>query len=124
MALEELMSILVASNELSTLLGASIRDSKIAPTPRDGEGIGYNFIPLINDGCLQQSQFELKIINANLINCYAIKSVVDSLLICIGDNRLTDNILSCSQNGGGQYKDIDSGLFILQANYTITERVI
>lgn len=124
MALEELISILVASNELSILLGASIRDSRIEPTPRSGEGIGYNFIPLINDGCLQQSQLELKIANANLINCCAIKSIIDSLLITIGDNRLTSNILSCSHNGGGQYKDVDSGLFILQANYTITERVI
>lgn len=124
MALEELISILVASNELSTLMGASIEDSKIAPTPRDGEGIGYNFIPIINDGCVAQSQFELKICNNDLLTCYKIKKAIDSLLITIGDTRLTNNILSCSHNGGGQYRDNDSGLFILQANYTITERVI
>lgn len=124
MALEELISILVASNELSTLLGASIRDSKIAPTPRDGEGIGYNFIPLLNDGCVAQSQFELKICNNDLLTCYKVKKVIDGLLITIGDNRVTDNILSCSHNGGGQYKDNDGGLFILQANYAVTERVI
>lgn len=124
MALEELISIFVASNELSTLLGASIRDSKISPTPRDGEGIGYNYIPLLNDGCVAQSQFELKICNKDLLTCYKIKKAIDSLLITIGDTRLTNNILSCSHNGGGQYRDNDSGLFILQANYTITERVI
>lgn len=122
MALEELISILLASNELSTLLGASIRDSKIAPTPRDGEGVGYNYIPLMNDGCVAQSQFELKICNKDLLTCYQVKKVIDSLLITIGDNRLTSNVLSCSHNGGGQYKDGD--LFILQANYTIIERVI
>lgn len=86
------------------------------------DGIGYNFITLTNDGIKEQSQFELTIINTDLLRCYEIKEQLDKLLITIGDTPLTNNILEVSQNGGGSYYDDDLKFYKLKANYTILSR--
>lgn len=122
MVLVELINILKSDTTLATLLGASVSNSKIMPMPLISDGIGYNFIPLGNNNAVQQSQFELTIINSDLLKCYNIKSAVDRLLITTGDDSLTDSITSCGQNGGGCWYDDDLKMYKLKANYTIIER--
>lgn len=122
MVLEELTSILKNDTTLKELLKAKIDNTKIMPMPLLSDGIGYEFIPLTNNGIKEQAQFELTIINANLLKCYEIKEQVDRLLLTIGDTPLTDTILEVSQNGGGKYHDDDLNMEKLKANYTILSR--
>lgn len=124
MVLVELITILKNSTALSALLGSTSENIKIMPMPLITDGVGYNFIPLISDGAVQQSQFELTIINVDLVKCYEIKEQIDKLLITIGNDNLTNTILTCSQNGGGQSYDGELKMFKLYANYTIKERMI
>lgn len=122
MVLVELINILKSDTTLATLLGASVSNSKIMPMPLITQGIGYNFIPLTNNNEVQQSQFELTIINTELIRCCEIKEQLDKLLVTTGDDSLTDSITGCSQNGGGCWYDDVLKMYKLQANYTIIER--
>lgn len=122
MLLIELITILKNNTILKTLLKATVTNTKIMPMPLLTDGIGYNFITLTNDGIKEQSQFELTIINTDLLRCYEIKEQLDKLLITIGDTPLTNNILEVSQNGGGSYYDDDLKFYKLKANYTILSR--
>lgn len=122
MVLEELTNILKNDTTLKALLKAKIDNTKIMPMPLISDGIGYNFVPLSNNNGVQQSQFELTIINADLLRCCEIKEQLDKLLITIGDTQLTNSILEASQNGGGCWYDDDLKMYKLQANYTIIER--
>lgn len=122
MVLVELITILKNDTTLKTLLKATVTNTKITPIPLISEGIGYSFIPLTNDGIKEQSQFELTIMNADLLRCYEIKEQVDKSLITMGDTPLTNTILEVSQNGGGSYFDDDLKMFKLKANYTILSR--
>lgn len=122
MVLIELITILKNDATLKTLLKATVTNTKIMPMPLLTDGIGYTFIPLTNDGVKEQSQFELTIINTDLLRCYEIKEQLDKLLITIGDTPLTNGILEVSQNGGGCWYDGDLKMFKLKANYTILSR--
>ena len=122
MVLIELIGILKNDTTLKTLLKATITNTKIMPMPLLSDGIGYNFIPLTSDGVKEQSQFELTIINTDLLRCYEIKEQLDKLLITIGDTSLTNSILEVSQNGGGSYFDDDLKMFKLKVNYTVISR--
>ena len=122
MVLIELITILKNDATLKTLLKATVTNTKIMPMPLLTDGIGYTFIPLTSDGVKEQSQFELTIINTDLLRCYEIKEQLDELLITIGDTPLTNSILEVGQNGGGYYFDGDLKMFKLKANYTILSR--
>lgn len=123
MVLVELISILTNDTTLKPLLKATETNTKIMPMPLITDGIGYNFIPLTNDGTKVQSQLELTIINTDLLKCYEIKSAIDGLLITTGDDSLTNSIMDCSQNGGGSWYDDDLKMYKLKANYVVIERV-
>lgn len=124
MVLIDLINILKNDTTLATLLGASVSNSKIMPMPLITQGIGYNFVTLTYDGVKAQSQFELTIINLDVLKCYEIKNRIDDLLVTVGDSTLTTDILSCYQNGGGQYFDDDLNAFRLKVNYTIISREV
>lgn len=122
MILEEILNILENDTDLATLLNASITNSKIMPMPLITDGIGFNFIPLTNDGTKSQSVFELTIANEMLDKCYEIKDKIDNLIITIGNDNLTSTVLSVSQNGGGFYFDDDLKMYKLKTNYTVISR--
>lgn len=122
MILEELLNILEADTSLATLLGASVTNSKIMPMPLITDGVGFDFIPLINDGAITQSVLELTIANTDMFSCYEIKDKIDNLLITIGNNELTSTITGVSANGGGFYFDDDLKMYKLKTNYTVISR--
>lgn len=123
MVLVDLVGILKNDTTLKNLLRATETNTKIMPMPLITDGIGYNFIPLTNDGIKGQNQFELTIINTELLKCHEIKSTVDKLLITIGDDSLTNSITGCSQNGGGCWYDDGLKMYKLKSNYVVIERV-
>lgn len=86
-------------------------------------GVCYAYIPLTNDGLTEQAQFEVTIVYDKLIDCFITKSEIDKLLITVGDNRLTNAIVSCTQSGGGQYYDDDLKVYKLQVNYAVVARL-
>ena len=122
MILLELLEILESDSELAILLKASITNSKIMPMPLITDGIGFNFIPLTNDGTKSQSVLELTIANEMLNKCYEIKDRIDNLIITKGNDNLTSTIQSISQNGGGFYFDSDLKMYKLKTNYTVISR--
>lgn len=122
MVLEELLNILEADIILATLLKTDVLNSKIMPMPLITNGIGFSFIPLMNDGTKIQSVFELTIANVISNKCYEIKDRIDSLLITIGNDNLTSTIQSVSQNGGGFYYDADLKMYKLKTNYAVISR--
>lgn len=122
MILLELLEILESDLELATLLKVDITNGKINPMPLITDGVGFNFIPLTNDGIKSQSVFELTIANKLLNKCYEIKTRIDNLIITIGNDNLTSTICSVSQNGGGFYFDSDLNMYKLKTNYTVISR--
>lgn len=86
-------------------------------------GICYAYVPLSNDGLIEQAQFEVTFVYDKLVDCFTKKSEIDALLITVGDNRLTDTIVSCTQSGGGQYYDDDLKVYKLQVNYAVVARL-
>ena len=106
--------------ELINLL--SKYDLKPYPDTR-AEGISYSYFPVTNDGTVEIGQFELTIANKNLIKCYEAKDEINDILITLGDEQLTNNILSITQSGGGYYRDNDLNIYKLQVNYAVTYRM-
>lgn len=114
------MSNVLPIEELITILASY----NLEPYPlTKKQGVCYSYVPFSNNGTIEQAQFEITIVNEDLLACYKAKAEIDKLLITLGDESLTHTITSCTQSGGGQYRDNDLGVYKVQANYAITARL-
>lgn len=117
--IQDIIAILRNDVELSNLLGATATDSKISPNYAVKDGIKYEFNILTNDKIKVQANLVLTIVNNDLLVAYAIKSKLDEILLTLGDEQLTDDILQVSQTGGGSYYDSDLDIQKINVTYTL-----
>lgn len=101
--IEELVSIMNNSNDLVSLLNGQ----HIYPYLTDylGECVIYQITPQIDNKAHQTLRVQLSIITETLSKALEIEKVLKQLLLTIGDQPLTDNILQVEANGGGSLYD-------------------
>lgn len=82
-------------------------------TNKAEECVVYSYSPKTDDGIKALYQLTLRIIckgrkEATLMRIENMKKAIQNKIITIGDNPLTENILSVYQNGGGVMVDYDT----------------
>lgn len=122
MILEDLIAMLETDAELKILLKATESDSKISPDFSINDGIAYTFYDVTNDKIKTQAQFNLTIINDDLLKAYKIKNRLDKILLTFSDEQPLDKVLKIVQNGGGQYFDETLNLRKIKTTYIVTYR--
>lgn len=125
MIIKEILNILKQDERLTELLEATSQDRKIYinETSYKGNCLVYTFTQLTNDSVKAQSRFEIDCISPDFERCSFILKRVQDLLITLGDEPLTNNIIEISQNGGGYLFDKEIKLHKLKAIFSIKERV-
>lgn len=116
MVAEQVIEILKDSEALAALVG-----NRIEPHSVEGftDGIVYSFTPLTDNNIVRTDRLEIHIISNNLATCYAIDTVVRSLLLTTGDEPLTNSIHKVEINGGGSMEDAATGTKHLITYYYI-----
>lgn len=123
MSLSEIITILVSDTALSELLGVTTDDKRIYPLEIDGQGMSYKYTQLTNDGVKTQDRLEIRVAYTDLSKCYKIMQRVDELLITIGDDPLTSNILHVEKNGGiTPVENKHTGTFTMGSFYSVKGR--
>lgn len=93
----EILALLTGCQELINLLGGPL----IYPYGTEKIGsIFYKVTPLSSDGVKETYRLEITSIMKDDYKALRIREILKELLLTVGDNPLTDNILKCRQNGG------------------------
>lgn len=83
------------------------------------DGIIYTFTPLTDDGIKRTDRLEIHIVSNSLETLFSIDAAVRKILLTVGDEPLTANILKVNVNGGGTMEDAATGLKHLITYYYI-----
>lgn len=104
--MEELISILLSNAELQTLTGGNM-----APFGqlRPQKGLTYSFNSVSDNGVKSTDRLTLTSVGYTIDESLNILNKAKSLLITVGDDKLTDNVLKVKQNGGGNITNVVDG---------------
>lgn len=67
--------------------------------------IVYNYYTATDDGAVSSYRLEIKVITNKYEAGQLVKDTVVKTLVTVGDEPLTNTILSCNVNGGGSLRD-------------------
>lgn len=81
--------------------------------------VRYSYSPLTNDGVKAVSRFECTAVADSIGQSLEIIKNINRVLLTVGDNVLTNDILEVEQNGGGQLYNEDTKTWHVKANYLI-----
>lgn len=125
MVLNELLTLLQEDSQLSAILKPTIRDKKIYmfDTSQNGNVLTYTYTSLISNKVIEQSRFEVNAISMDCSTALQMAEHIKRILLTLGDEPLTDNILEVTQNGGGMLKDSEKGSFKVKVIFTIKSKV-
>lgn len=125
--LNEILDILKADNTLSSLLGATVKDSHIYMNRGKSDTcISYRYTLISSDGIKAQSKLEINCVSTEYRKAENMLNRVKQLLITVGDKQLNNDILDVALNGGGTLFEEETERHILKAYFifTIRERMI
>lgn len=124
MVLDELLELLQSDDKLKELLGVTEEDPKIYAFGVDEirDCIVYKLIPQTSDGVKEQSRFEVTIITQDMGLGLEVLEQVKTILLTIGDQTKTTNILEISLNGGGCLENIETNTIHHKAYFIIKSR--
>ena len=90
-----------------------------------GEGITYEFSTTSNNGIKAKDTLKVTVISYRLEKAVTTLNIVAKLLVTIGDDRLTDNVLHVEQNGGSTINNIIGGrnMYFVEAIFDVTRRL-
>lgn len=100
--MKEIISILLNSPRLQALVGNHIYPNY---TTYLGDCITYTYETIYNDKAVKRQRLTITIIAGDLEKAEAIETEVGALLLTLGDEPLTRNIIQVRQNGGGSLFD-------------------
>ena len=127
MILMEILGLLKADEELKRLLKINKDDPKIYPfgTHKIQDCIVYKLVPLTSDGIEEQNRFSITVISKDMIKAMKILEAVKKVLLTVGDEPKTNNILEISLNGGGDpVENLETGTVHIKANFIIKNRMV
>lgn len=87
------------------------------------ECIIYNFTPLTNNKIMRQDSFKLRVKAFSYFKALETSEQLKKLLITRSDNKLTDDILTVRQNGGGEMFNEETGLHTITIIFDINSKV-
>lgn len=92
------------NDDLKKLIGANIYANR---TEYLGDCIIYNYHTLLYDKIAKHIRFQITIVAESMEKTLQIEDVVDNLILTLGDEQLTNEILQVRHNGGGSLDDIE-----------------
>lgn len=100
----ELIQVMLNDDDLKKLVG-----SNIYPTQTDylGNCILYSFHTTMSDKITETCRLQITIIAGTTAETVQIEERIKQLLLTLGDNQLTNDILQVELNGGGTLYDND-----------------
>lgn len=98
----EAIALMLNDDELKELIGSNIFPNR---TEYLGDCIVYNFHTITQDKKVQKCRLQITIIAATTALTVAIEERVKTILLTLGDNPLTNDILQVALNGGGTLYD-------------------
>lgn len=125
--LNNILSILKSDNELSSLLGATVKDSHIYMNKgKTDTCISYKYSLISSDGIKAQSKLEINCVSTDYGKAENMLNRVKQLFITVGDNQLNNDILDVALNGGGNLFIEETEQHIIKAYFifTIRERMM
>jgi len=123
MMLNDILNILKADSGLTSLLGATVADSKIYMNQGKAETcISYKYSLISSDGIKAQSKLEINCISPDYAKAESILNRVKQLLITIGNRQLNNDILNVALNGGGSLYIEETKQHIIKAYFILTVR--
>jgi hypothetical protein len=125
--LNDILNILKADSGLTSLLGATVSDSKIYMNQGKADTcISYKYSLISSDGIKAQRKLEMNFISPDYGKAEGILSRVKQLLITVGNKQLNNDILNVALNGGGSLYIEETKQHIIKAYFilTIRERMI
>lgn len=123
MVLNDVLEILQNDAELSELLKPTANDSKIyAYRGQADTCIAYRLTPVSSDGIKAQDKLEINCISTDYATAENILSRVKDLILTVGDEKLNDEILTVSLNGGGILFDEKTEQHILKAYFVLVTK--
>lgn len=82
----------------------------------------YKLVPVSNDGVKQQDRLEITVISTDLLTAYTMLENVKKAILTIGDEKINDDILEISLNGGGSLENIETKTYHLKAYFIVKSR--
>lgn len=125
MIVREILTIWKNDAELNKLLKSTKNDPRIYMNEPvyTGDCLVYNFTPLLSDGVISQSRIEVDCYSSDYAKSYEILKTVERLMVTVGDNPRTENIISIEKNGGGYVFDKNVKYHMFKAIFSVKERV-
>lgn len=102
--IDKVIDLLKDDSALRSLLEASLDDSHIEALSTsiiDAPALVYTISPIVIDGVKEVYKLELRAMAADIQTTINIIERVNELLLTLGDNSLSNDILSIDANGGG-----------------------
>lgn len=100
--MKDVIRILLADATLHALIGDNIYPNH---TTYLGDCIVYTYNTVYNDKAVKRQRLKLTIIATDLETVDAIEACVSALLLTLGDDILTNDVVQVKQNGGGDLFD-------------------
>lgn len=124
MLIDEILCLMKTNDELNALLNATDDDPKIYPFGADRvkDCIVYKLIPQTDDGIKEQSRLEITIITHDIELGLNILEELKNILVTVGDQSKTSNILEISLNGGGCLENLETNTIHHKAYFIIKSR--
>lgn len=122
---DTLIDIIKNDEVVKEILKSTISNPKIYPYYKNEhiQCILHKFVPLSSDGIKEQNRLELTFIHEDELIAKKLMNRVKELLITVGDNKLNNEILEISLNGGGNLVDYQTNTIQLKAFFNIKNRV-
>lgn len=84
--------------------------------------IVYNLIPISSNKIIEQSRLEITVIALAMETGLKMIEDIKGVLLTLGDNSLTNNILEIILNGGGSLENLETNTFHFKAFFNIKSR--
>ncbi len=119
--IKEVVSILNNSAALQALFDGM---NRIYPYTTDylGDCVIYQVFPQSDNKAVNKIRIQISIIADTLDKALSVESIIKKLLLTIGDEPLTQNILQVEQNGGGSLFDYGRNKYHHYMYFDITGR--
>lgn len=86
------------------------------------ECIVYNFVPLTCDKVKEQNRLEITVISKSMRKGLEMIKQIKDVLLTLGDDPKTNNILEVTLNGGGSLENLETNTFHFKAFFIVKSR--
>lgn len=122
---DALIDMIKNDKQIKEILKPTISNPKVYPYYKNEHinCILHKLVLLSSDGIKEQNRLELTFVHEDELIAKKLMNRVKELLTTVGDNKINNEILEISLNGGGNLVDYQTNTIQLKAFFNIKNRV-